>query len=56
MKKSPRKLSLSRETLCGLGGSALGIAGAGKTNACPTMTAGYCDYTLGCTQEVCTTR
>lgn len=49
MKKSPRKLSISRETLRTLDNAGLGhVAGAARTNACPTMTAGNCDYTYSC--------
>ena len=47
MKKSLRKLSLSRETLRALDNSDLShAAGAARTNGCPTQTAGNCDYTL----------
>lgn len=58
MKKSLRKLSLSRETLRVLDNSGLGYAGgAAKTARCPpstadTCTAGNCDYTLSC-PELC---
>jgi hypothetical protein len=53
MKKSLRKLSLSRETLGALDDSGLSqVAGAARTNGCPTQTAGNCDYTLSC-PEIC---
>ncbi len=58
MKKSLRKLSLSRETLRALDDSGLGYAGgAANTAKCPpltgdTCTAGNCDYTLSC-PELC---
>jgi len=62
MKKSPRKLTLSRETLRDLESSALGVVGAAATNK-PTCfsqtgpcTDTSCDETLGCTQAVCTTQ
>lgn len=59
MKKSVRKLSLSRETLRALDDVGLcGVAG-GHTHRCQPITTaqcttGTCDYTLGCTQAVCT--
>ena len=53
MKKSLPKLSLSRETLHALDSSVLSqAAGAARTNACPTQTAGNCDYTFSC-PEIC---
>lgn len=53
MKKSLRKLSLSRETLRALDNTALDhVAGAARTNGCPTKTAGNCDYTFSC-PELC---
>lgn len=52
MKKSLRKLNLSRETLRALDNASLGqAAGAAKTNACPTRTAGNCDYTYSCPEN-----
>lgn len=61
MKKSPRKLTLSRETLRSLESSLLGVVGAAATNkpGCASRipcTDTSCDETLGCTQEICTTR
>lgn len=63
MKKSLRKLTLSRETLRTLESSALGVVGAAATNkpGCVSGRPGQCtdtscDETLGCTQEICTTR
>jgi hypothetical protein len=62
MKKNLRKLTLSRETLRTLESSALGVVGAAATNK-PGCYSGTnpctdtsCDETLGCTQEICTTR
>lgn len=52
MKKSLRKLSLSRETLRTLDSTDLGhVAGAAPTNGCPTRTAGNCDYTYSCPEN-----
>lgn len=48
MKKSLRKLSLSRETLRALDTTALDqVEGAARTNACPASTA-VCEYTYSC--------
>lgn len=55
MKKSLRKLSLSRETLRSLDITALGhAAGAARTDKCPsgqTCAAGNCDYTYSCPEN-----
>ena len=63
MKKTFRKLSLSRETLRSLDDAGLGGVAGGHSHKpqCQPITTtqcttGTCDYTLGCTQEVCTTR
>lgn len=60
MKKNPRKLTLSRETLRSLESSNLAVAGAAETRKCPSQggicTGNTCDCTLGCTQAVCTTQ
>ena len=56
MKKSLRKLSLSRETLRSLDNAGLGqAAGAAQTNRCvtaDTCTGNTCDCTLSC-PELC---
>jgi hypothetical protein len=52
MKKSLRKLSLSRETLRALDNTDLGhVAGAARSNGCPTQTAGNCEYTYSCPEN-----
>lgn len=59
MKKSLRKLSLSRETLRTLDNAGLGqAAGAARTDKCPTggtCTGNTCDCTLSC-PELCGSR
>ena len=64
MKKTLRKLSLSRETLRALNDAGLGQAAGGHSHkprcgpfsADNQCTGNTCDCTLGCTQEICTTR
>ena len=56
MKKTLRKLSLSRETLRALNDGDLSHAAGGATRQNCPATGNTCDCTLGCTQEVCTTR
>lgn len=56
MKKTLRKLNLSRETLRTLDDSGLDAAAGGATkNNCP-QTGSICEYTWGCTgPALCTT-
>lgn len=53
MKKTFRKLSLSRETLRSLDNLVLDQVGGGgpRTTRCQTQTAGQCDYTLSCPEN-----
>lgn len=56
MKKSPRKLHLSRETLRGLESPALGqVGGRAEIGSLPLTCPTNCDITMGCsnTPTVC---